>query len=290
MRNEEPADQVDTAQRGEPSVFGRFTRVRNPICARPAWLTRLRWARMKKIVVIATGCFAVLTGAAIVAIPPMLPNVLSLYRSDISFAVATEKKEVFITIDDAPSASTTEILAVLRKHEVPATFFIISSRVTDDSQLEEIVRARHSLGNHLQSTKACSTLSLSEFRNSLDACSAMLARFGGGDFFRPASDFGTREQIAYARTRGYEPLVGTVFPMDHWITDPRSITRLARWLSTPGGIVILHDGTIRGRTTAAVLDRLIPELRAAGYSFGRLEKPNKGPEPISGLSPAMAHH
>ncbi len=64
---------------------------------------------MKKVVVIATGCFAVLTGAAIVAIPQMLPNVLSLYRSDISFAVATEKKEVFITIDDAPSASTTEV-------------------------------------------------------------------------------------------------------------------------------------------------------------------------------------
>jgi chitin deacetylase len=241
---------------------------------------------MKKRVVIVTGCFAIMTLAAIVAIPRVLPKALSLYRTDITFAVATEKKEVFITIDDAPSVSTAEILAVLKKHEVPATFFIISNHVAADSQLEDIVRARHSLGNHLQSTKACSKLLPSEFRSSLDACSATLARFGGGHFFRPSSDFGTREQIAYARSKGYEPLMGTVFPMDHWITDSCSIVGIARWLSTPGGIVILHDGAVRGRTTAAVLDRLIPELKAAGYSFGRLKTPNQSPQHNAGNGPA----
>jgi peptidoglycan/xylan/chitin deacetylase (PgdA/CDA1 family) len=40
----------------------------------------------------------------------------------------------------------------------------------------------------------------------------------------------------------------------------------------PGGILIMHDGDVRGRTTATVLDELIPQLKAAGYSFGRLEE------------------
>ena len=64
----------------------------------------------------------------------------------------------------------------------------------------------------------------------------------------------------------------TVFPLDHWISDSRWLVRIARWLSVKGGIVILHDGETHGQTTAAVLDALLPQLRAAGYEFGRLEE------------------
>jgi len=75
--------------------------------------------------------------------------------------------------------------------------------------------------------------------------------------------------------------MGSVFPMDHWISNSRLLVLLARWLTVPGGIVILHDGDVRGQTTATVLDRLLPQLREAGFSFGRLEEPNKAPEPTT---------
>ena len=111
----------------------------------------------------------------------------------------------------------------------------------------------------------------------------MLEQYDGARLFRPASDFGTPEQIEYARSKGYQTIVGTVFPMDHWISDSDSLARISRWLAVPGGILILHDGATRAQTSAAVLDRLIPELKAAGYSFGRFEKrPNKAPEPTPG--------
>jgi hypothetical protein len=35
---EKKADPAATAQRGQPSVFARFTGIRNSILARPAWL------------------------------------------------------------------------------------------------------------------------------------------------------------------------------------------------------------------------------------------------------------
>ncbi|MBK9992388.1 MAG: hypothetical protein IPP19_17120 [Verrucomicrobia bacterium] len=89
--------------------------------------------------------------------------------------------------------------------------------------------------------------------------------------FRPASGFGAQEQVAYTESKGYRAVVGTVFPLDHWISNSPTLEYLARWLCVSGGIVILHDGEIRGRTTAEVLDRLIPKLKAAGYEFGRLE-------------------
>jgi peptidoglycan/xylan/chitin deacetylase (PgdA/CDA1 family) len=238
---------------------------------------------MKKRLLIVFAVLGVLAVAASVIVPRTLPSALAFYRSDILFAVPTKDKKVFITIDDAPSKNTTEILSVLKKHRVPATFFIISDRVSTPTQLEEIVRGQHSLGNHLQTTKACSKLSQSEFQTSFDSCAALLQASTKPRFFRPASDFGTRQQIAYARARGYQAVVGTMFPMDHWISDPDWLVRLSSWLAVRGGILILHDGAIRGQTTAAVLERLIPKLKAAGFSFGRLEEtePNQALQPTA---------
>lgn len=226
---------------------------------------------MKRRTILLLSFAAILVGAVFVVIPHLLPWALSFHRPDIRFTGAKDQKVLFITIDDAPSKNTTEILRVLRKYDVPATFFVIADRVKSPSQLEEIVAAKHSLGNHLKTTKACSKLSLQEFQADLDACSELLKRAGEPKLFRPASDFGTKAQIAYAKTRGYEAVMGTVFPLDHWISDPAWIQCLVRWLTIPGGIVILHDGDVRGHTTAQVLDRVLPALKGDGYVFRRLE-------------------
>jgi peptidoglycan/xylan/chitin deacetylase (PgdA/CDA1 family) len=58
-------------------------------------------------------------------------------------------KSVFLTFDDGPSPGTAEILDVLKKHEVPATFFINgkTNRLLAD-QLKRIVAEGHSIGMH----------------------------------------------------------------------------------------------------------------------------------------------
>lgn len=236
-----------------------------------------RSTRMKKRFFVVLSAFGALAVTLSLVIPHALPSALALLRPDLLFSIPTSSKTVFITIDDAPSAATKDILQVLKKHGVPATFFVVSDRVSAVSQLEEIVREKHALGNHLQTTKACTKLTLSEFQTSFDECAALLQSCTTPRFFRPASDFGTQEQIAYARSRGCQAVVGTIFPLDHWISDRDWLVRTSRWLAVSGGIVILHDGPVRGQTTAAVLERLIPKLRSAGFSFSRLEEAVTGP-------------
>jgi len=206
------------------------------------------------------------------ALPRLLPSVLAAYRGDLVFRVppVDDGPTLYLTIDDGPSPATDEILRVLAKHRVPATFFITGSHVHAPAQLTAITAAGHDLGHHLQTTRACSRLSQEDFQRDFDQVDRVLAAAGGAHLFRPPSDFGTREQIAYAVSRGYRPVVGTVFPLDHWVEHPGRIRRLVRWLAIDGGIIILHDGATRGPRTAEVLDRLLPELQAAGYHFGRL--------------------
>jgi peptidoglycan-N-acetylglucosamine deacetylase len=227
---------------------------------------------MKKGLFKTCAAFVLLTLASLLALPHVLPWALSRYRPDIRFTGATKGKTLFLTIDDAPSKNTPEILRVLRKHDVTATFFVIADRVQSKTQLDEVVASGHSLGNHLKTTKACSKLSLAEFRSDFDTRSAVVEQRGKARLFRPASDFGTKEQIAYAQSKGYRATLGTVFQLDHWICDPRWLVGITRWLTVRGGIVILHDGDVRGHTTAAVLDQPIPTLKAAGYVFDRLDR------------------
>ena len=174
--------------------------------------------------------------------------------------------------------ATPSIMAVLKENHVPATFFVIGGRVHSDAQLRRIVEAGISLGNHMRTTARCSSLSLPEFRSDFDLTDRLLRRFSAPVYFRPPSDLGTPEQMAYVASKGYQPIMGTVFPLDHWIQKPSLLAPLTRWLAVPGGIVIMHDGDVRGRTTAKVLADVLPALKRAGYTFESLDRmtPAKG--------------
>jgi peptidoglycan/xylan/chitin deacetylase (PgdA/CDA1 family) len=74
-------------------------------------------------------------------LPRLLPHAFSWWQPDICFRGNPDGKRLFLTIDDSPSDSTPVILAVLKKHNVPATFFIIGNHVHSDAQLKSIVEA-----------------------------------------------------------------------------------------------------------------------------------------------------
>src|SRR5680860_325124 len=58
-------------------------------------------------------------------------------------------KTIVLTFDDGPTAWTPRILAVLRRHHVKATFFVIGSRVTERPELlKQMVDDGHEIGVH----------------------------------------------------------------------------------------------------------------------------------------------
>lgn len=212
----------------------------------------------------------------LVLFPFVAPRVAGVFRSDIVFRIPSEEKTIFLTIDDSPTEGTPAILEVLKRHEVRATFFIISSRVRSPDQIDEILSAGHSLGHHMASTRAGWKLSYEEFVRDFDQCAQLLRSHGEVNFFRPPSGYATRAEVAYVRSKGMEAILGSAYPFDSSIEHVGTLVRLASWLSVNGGIIILHDGKDRGGRTAEVLDRLIPMLKSRGYRFGEL-KANKPP-------------
>lgn len=227
--------------------------------------------RIRVLICTATGLLVV---AGFAIIPSVLPAILAWYRPDLTFLISTEDRRMFVTIDDAPSESTHRILEVLSKHGVPATFFVVADRVASSDQLDVILNAGHSVGNHLKTTQPSSHLTWQQFQSDFETCAEMLEHRQTARLYRPSSDLGTKAQTAFAKARGYRSVVGTVFPLDHWISNPRVLSFLIRWLSVRGGVIILHDGKTHGPVAAETLDQVIPQLRASGFTFGNLVDPD----------------
>ncbi|MDR3156315.1 MAG: polysaccharide deacetylase [Lactobacillales bacterium] len=65
------------------------------------------------------------------------------------FPPLEDKKTIFLTFDDGPSGNTEEILAVLSKYKIKATFFVTGSAVQHNPvKLKKIYEEGHALGNH----------------------------------------------------------------------------------------------------------------------------------------------
>ena len=207
----------------------------------------------------------------VLVFPFLAPRVAGVFRSDIVFRIPSEEKTIYLTIDDSPTESTPAILKVLKRHEVRATFFIVSSRVRSPDQIDAILAAGHSLGHHMASTRAGWKLSYEEFVRDFDKCTELLRSHGEVSFFRPPSGYATRAEVTYVRSKGMQAILGSAYPFDTSIEHVGTLVRLASWLSIDGGIIILHDGRDMGARTAEVLDRLIPVLRSRGYRFGELK-------------------
>jgi len=102
-----------------------------------------------------------------------------LVLPDVLFSVRTNEKVVALTIDDGPHPDVTpEILAVLKKWQVNATFFIIGQYANRwPKLLNDIADQGHEVGNHLMADKPAHAHSPEQFERELIQVDAILRPF-----------------------------------------------------------------------------------------------------------------
>lgn len=202
------------------------------------------------------------------------PNALIRYFQrrwpDVLWQISTSSKIVALTIDDAPSEYTEQIMEVLKANNSTATFFVIGSQITGhESVLEELIRNGNELGNHAMNDEPSRSLPDAvlleqiEFvqKKLTDAYNAVNVE-GPPELFRPGSGFfSTRMQRLLAKL-GYQLVLGSIFPFDpqipYWTVNAHHILSMLR----PGGIIICHD---RRGWTVPMLQRVLPEMKRRGY-------------------------
>jgi peptidoglycan/xylan/chitin deacetylase (PgdA/CDA1 family) len=181
-------------------------------------------------------------------------------------------KVVALTIDDAPSEYTREILALLQENDAHATFFIIGGQVSGREEiLQEMVRAGHELGNHAMHDEAARALGSKELQQQMLMVQEMIkaayvaegTRSGPEHkFFRPGSGFFSDKMRALIKEMDFKLVLGSIYPHDaqisYWGLNAKHILSMLK----PGGIIICHD---RRSWTLPMLRRVLPEMKKRGY-------------------------
>jgi peptidoglycan/xylan/chitin deacetylase (PgdA/CDA1 family) len=216
--------------------------------------------------VVGIGCGCVL-GAAIVVWtgPRWLVSSIARAGPGCLYTVPIRERAVALTIDDGPSANTTEILRTLREQGAHATFFLISSNVAErEGVVNAIVSEGHELGNHMTRDEPSIRLSSGAFDRSLREAGTVIGRFAPVRWLRPGGGWYTPTMISAIERAGYRCALGSVYPFDAQLPSSAFASAYVLANARPGAVIVLHDGAARGGRTVATLGRVLPELRRRG--------------------------
>lgn len=207
--------------------------------------------------------------------PRLVPFIMFLMRhspfGELCERVDTHQPVVTLTYDDGPNPPyTQEVLDVLERYQVKATFFMIGRNIELHPAVARAVLARgHAVGNHTYWHSPLLLRTLSFVRSQIAATDALLRRMGAAGEIHFHSPHGRHVfAVPYVLARQKRKnILGHVGGGD-WITqDPGSIAQQVLERVTPGSIILLHDGGGERRGTAVATGLIIEELRNRGYSF-----------------------
>ena len=201
----------------------------------------------------------------------------------LATATKSEPKTVYLTFDDGPSARTSEILDILKKDDIKATFFIIGKEgAKEQALLKRIADEGHTVGIHTYSHVYSSIYDSVE--NYLDdfyqtyklivdttGVKPEIFRFPGGSINRYSSqDY--EEIIAEMTRRGF-----TYYDWNASSGDASlSVTANSVYSNTVRSsenkdriILLMHDSASKTYTVQA-LPGIIEYYKAQGYQFDRI--------------------
>jgi len=199
----------------------------------------------------------------------LVPNVGSLIPTATRFA--TDRREVWLTIDDGPEPATTILmLDLLDRHGAKATFFAIGEKASAHPELvAEIRRRGHTVGNHTQTHPLAAFWLAGPRRTAseVDACDDALEHAGAAlsPWFRAPAGIKTlflRRVLARRR----RVLVGwSARGRDKFrVSSAAPLRRLKRNLR-PGAILLIHESAAHGAARVALLSALLEHLSTTGY-------------------------
>lgn len=168
-------------------------------------------------------------------------------------------QSLFFTFDDGPCPETTwQILAILREHNIKATFFVVGDNILRYPNLmREIISEGHQIGNHTMHHTDGFNVPTNEYIHDVEECQRLIETFTTQKtkFMRPPHGHIRWSEMIRLRRLGYTIVQWDVIAHD-WEADrsAENIVNIIHQYSRPGSIIVLHD-------SHKAAPRSIPALR-----------------------------
>lgn len=183
-------------------------------------------------------------------------------------------RPIALTFDDGPHPDhTPQLLNILDKWQVKATFFVLGERVQRWPELiQQMAAAGHQVALHGWIHRSFTSLSPDQLRRTLGQTQTVIATATGQDpeslrWVRPPNGLVWPQTLAHLRRWGFETVMWTVVPED-WLDPPIPVVlERVQAQTKPGSLIVLHDGVYGGSQVAETADRLIPWLLAQDFEL-----------------------
>ncbi|MYS24631.1 Peptidoglycan/xylan/chitin deacetylase, PgdA/CDA1 family [Streptomyces sp. DvalAA-14] len=184
-------------------------------------------------------------------------------------------KCVALTFDAGPSVHTPQILGILSKYHVHATFFTLGKNhvMVHPEMVKDMVAQGHEVETLTWSHQILTKISKAEVRKEITEGRDAVQKVTGvrPTLLRPPQGRTSPAVTAIARDLGMAEVEWSANGADYKTTDSALITRRILGQTKRDGIILLHDlvdPTNRGYNgTVAAVPGIISALQARGYTF-----------------------
>lgn len=210
---------------------------------------------------------------------PPVGNATTDYLNQFNahYVADSEEKVLYLTFDAGyENGNTPQILEALKKHQVPATFFLVGNYLETAPELvQQMVAEGHTVANHTFHHPDMSKISTPEsFNSELTQLEELYTQVTGQQmkkYYRPPQGKYSERNLSMANDLGYHTFFWSLAYVD-WYEDkqPTHDEAYKKLIGRihPGAIVLLHSTS---KTNAEILDELLTRWEDMGYTFRSLD-------------------
>ncbi|GAB3885792.1 glycosyltransferase [Spirosoma agri] len=209
---------------------------------------------------------------------------LTLPTSYVISKVGKASKTMVLSFDDGPDETyTPQILAILEREHVPASFFVVGINVERNLPLlQRMAKAGYEIGNHTTLHPDLTRVSPRRLFFELNTCRRLIESITGRStiLFRPPYNADSEPDkpeelrpIALAEQQHYYAIGESIDPLDWQVgVTPQQILQRIQQQQNLGNIILLHDAGGDRSATVAALPAIIHYYKKHGYRFATISQ------------------
>jgi peptidoglycan-N-acetylglucosamine deacetylase len=202
------------------------------------------------------------------------PFVLPWMFPKLTWRIATEQKELYLTFDDGPIPGPTEfVLNTLAQYQAKATFFCIGDNIRKHPDVfQKVLEAGHGVGNHTFHHLRGWGTSTEKYVDNVKQCAAEMNKYlpNHQSLFRPPYGRIRGKQIQHLKD-DYQIIMWDVLTSDYSPSlSSQDCLKGSIRASRPGSIVVFHDSLKAERNMSYTLPRYLDHFSKLGYQFKAL--------------------
>ena len=199
-----------------------------------------------------------------------------LKKLDGAYMGDPTQKVLYLTFDAGyENGNTEKILDILKKHQVPAAFFLVGNYMEKNKDLvRRMVEEGHIVGNHTMHHPDMQKKDQAGFSKELKDLEDLFREITGKEmpkYYRPPQGLYSQENLEFAQKLGYKTVFWSLAYAD-WDNSKQPTKEYAFSKLLPrihnGAVLLLHSTS---KTNGEILEELLTRYKEMGYTFASLD-------------------